>query len=121
MKLLQSDIHPIPYQVRTYYPHLSPPDAALWTTYVKRNPDLATMVYYDFPVGTLPDVDASAQTFNYERYARQTYSKRLNTGTQRMVRSESSLFSLSGLRGVPHQKPRKYLLGEKRRNMLFLS
>lgn len=80
---LKIDIHPYPFIQQTYYPHMSPEDTILWNRFIKERPDFADFVYYDVPVGTLPNKIEPQHKPITEKYVRQTYLKRIDALTHR--------------------------------------
>ena len=57
---------------------MSPEDSEIWNCFLTKYPNHCDYIYYDLPVGEIPDLDKSNCQMNYERYARQTYSKRID-------------------------------------------
>lgn len=78
MIILDTKQLPLPYQVLSYYPHLSPPDTELWTRFIKANPDYAQLAYYDLPVGTIDGFDGQETNGWQERHIFKSYSKRID-------------------------------------------
>ena len=78
MPILSPDIIPWSYRELSNYPHMAPEDTALWTKFIRANPSWAALVWYDFPVGTIPDGVQAAAADLGDNYGIKTYSKRVD-------------------------------------------
>lgn len=73
---------PLPYAHRGYYQHLSPRDTALWDQFITRYPNEFELVWYDIPCGCTPLDGQPNDPPWLERYATQTYCKRIDVIAQ---------------------------------------
>lgn len=47
----------VPFEKRSFYPHMKPADVAIWNRFIDANPSAFEEVCYDVPVGSGPDFD----------------------------------------------------------------
>jgi len=78
MPILDTHIRPMQYREMSYYPHMSSEDTDLWTRFIRDAPDWGSLVWYDFPVGSIPNGIAAEAAHIGDNYGVKTYSKRVD-------------------------------------------